>query len=214
MLKESALAKEAPSVFSGFRQAYNKADVNGVTRSLGFFGEATNKNDKSSAGGGLSHPPITPSKSELTISPAFQGDHVINRKVRPPGHINSTIDNEAVTRHGTDIPSWRTNRICKPYTISEDLSGDCGNQILSRIGKRKRDSEQIRILIGRSDIDSWSLRHQNKVSCKGPTQVEWARYRVTIIQLYSRLPLEAVRSFMETEHGFKATQVTPVHIPR
>lgn len=40
---------------------------------------------------------------------------------------------------------------------------------------------------------------------KGPTQVDWSRYRVTIIQLYSRLPLEAVRSFMETEHGFKAT---------
>ena len=37
MLKESALAKEAISVFSGFRPSYNKGDVNGVTRSLGFF---------------------------------------------------------------------------------------------------------------------------------------------------------------------------------
>ncbi|KIM99344.1 hypothetical protein OIDMADRAFT_56485 [Oidiodendron maius Zn] len=189
VLKESALAKEALSVFSGFQLSYNKVDVNGVTRSLGFFGEATKKIDKSSAGGGLRPPPTTPSKSEWTSSPAFQGDYAINRKVRPPGQINSTIVNEAVTRQGTDIPSWRTNRICIPYTISEDLSGDCENQILSRIGKRKRNSEEIGILIGRSDIDSWSLRHQNKVSRKG----------------LRKIPLEAVRSFMETEHGFKAT---------
>ena len=48
---------------------------------------------------------------------------------------------------------------------------------------------------------------------KGPTRVEWARHRATIIRLYSRLPLQAVRSFMEAEHGFKATYVTLAHIP-
>ena len=157
--------------FSGFRPSYNKGDVNGVTRSLGFFERETNNNDKISAGGGLKRPPPAPPKSELISSPAFQGDYVIDRKVRSPGRADSTIDNEAATRQGTDVPSWRTNRICIPYTISEDLSRDCGNQILSRIGKRKPDSKEIRILIGKSDIDSWSLRHQNEVSWQGSGSV-------------------------------------------
>ena len=165
VLKESTLAKEAISVFSGFRSSYNKGDVSGVTRSLGFFGEATNNNDKISSGGGLKRPRPAPPKSELISSLAFQGDYVIDRKVRSLGYTNSTINNEAVTREGTDIPSWRTNSI--PYTISEDLSRDCGNQMLSRIGKRKHDSEEIGILTGKSDMDSWSLRHQNEVSWQG-----------------------------------------------
>jgi hypothetical protein len=45
------------------------------------------------------------------------------------------------------------------YTISEDMSGDCENKILSRISEKKRDSGEVRLRVRGSYGDRWSLKH-------------------------------------------------------
>ena len=75
-----------------------------------------------------------------------------------PGHIYAAYDHEAATRHGTEVHSKRTKKICVSYTISEDLSGDRGNQILSRISKKKSDSREVRLRIRDSNADRWGLK--------------------------------------------------------
>ncbi|KAH7370955.1 hypothetical protein BKA65DRAFT_472127 [Rhexocercosporidium sp. MPI-PUGE-AT-0058] len=104
----------------------------------------------------LSHEPQSAEVSEYVRVPDPQDDfHMIRRTVhRAPGHLDAAYDHEAATRHGTEVHSQRTNKVCISYTISEDLSGGRENQILSRISEKKRDSGEVRLRIGSSYADS------------------------------------------------------------
>lgn len=160
VLKESAAAKEALGAFSGYPPSYTKGDLNSAIGYLkGSFVGATKGDDNSTTSGGIRHSPTDPLKSESIISPEFQGNYVINAIAQPPKHTSSTLDHEADTRQGTTVQSWRTNKMCISYTISEDLSGDHGNQILSRICQKTRNSSETMIRTRSYHIDSQSLRH-------------------------------------------------------
>jgi hypothetical protein len=59
----------------------------------------------------------------------------------------------------TELPPENIKRICVSYTISEDMSGDRGNKILSRISEKKRDSCEVRLRVRGSYGDRWSPKH-------------------------------------------------------
>jgi hypothetical protein len=58
-----------------------------------------------------------------------------------------------------ELPPKRTKGICVSYTISEDMSGDRENKILSRIGDKKRDPVEVRLRERGVYWDHWSLKH-------------------------------------------------------
>jgi hypothetical protein len=64
----------------------------------------------------------------------------------------------------SEPPPKHIKRICVSYTISEDMSGDRGNKILSRISGKMRDSCEVRLRVRGSYEDRWSLKHQRKAT--------------------------------------------------
>jgi hypothetical protein len=60
---------------------------------------------------------------------------------------------------GGMVHSKTTNKICVPYTISEDMSGDRKNKILSRFNEKRRDSRGVRLRMRSSHEDRRNLRN-------------------------------------------------------
>jgi hypothetical protein len=61
-----------------------------------------------------------------------------------------------------ELPTKRIKGICVSYTISEDMSGDRENKILSRISDMKRGSREVKLRERGSHEDRWSLKHQRE----------------------------------------------------
>jgi hypothetical protein len=91
----------------------------------------------------------------------------------PTSHSNKLPAVPALARPGewqsfedrldnVEVPSERIKGICVSYTISEDMSGDGGNRILSRIGEKMRDSCEGKLRVRGSYIDRWSLKHERE----------------------------------------------------
>lgn len=69
-----------------------------------------------------------------------------------------TASGDIVLKAGTEIPSKRTSKLCMSYTISEGISGDRGNKILSRISEKNCGSVEVRFRTRSSYVDHWGLR--------------------------------------------------------
>jgi hypothetical protein len=71
---------------------------------------------------------------------------IIERNYNDNVSLRGARSKAPITTQGdTEVPSERIKRICVSYTISEDLSGDRGSKILSRISEKKRDSVEVRL---------------------------------------------------------------------
>jgi len=103
----------------------------------------------------MQRPPDLPRHRPLSPSPTGAG---------VPDRIKRRLQADQIAPQGsTKEPSERIKRMCVSYTISEDMSGDRRNKILSRIGEKKRSSCEVRLRVRGSSRDHWSLKQQRKV---------------------------------------------------
>jgi len=66
--------------------------------------------------------------------------------------------NHVAAHDNTEVPMVRAKKICFSYTISEDMSGDRRNNILSRLSKKQCETTGATLGIRISHADSWSLK--------------------------------------------------------
>ncbi|KFX99944.1 hypothetical protein O988_03594 [Pseudogymnoascus sp. VKM F-3808] len=79
------------------------------------------------------------------------------------GAVQGVTPNRNTTQDGAEVHLECKSKIQVSYTISEDMSGNCKKNILSRISKKKRDSRDVRLKIGRSYADRWSIRDRREL---------------------------------------------------
>jgi hypothetical protein len=88
------------------------------------------------------------------------------------------------------------------YTISEDMSGDRENKILSRISEKKRDSCEVRLRIRGSYGDRWSLKHGREAVGDGNgarDQFGISGFKYVNPQEYPKISEEAPRNLHSAE---------------
>jgi len=103
------------------------------------------------------HPTPVKTAKKLSLS-----DYKAARMKKTGTSITITPEN-SLQQQQQVLPSDRVNKMCVSYTISEDMSGDRRNKILSRLSEKKRDSCEVRLRIRGANADRWSLRHRREV---------------------------------------------------
>ena len=112
--------------------------------------------------GGMQSHPITLSARAGSAVKDLDGLFGSSRLCDEPKNSLATYDHQAVTGHRTEVQLGCGKKICiSSYTISEDLSGDRGDLILSRISERKRDGN-YKLRIESSYIGHQNLRHRGE----------------------------------------------------
>ncbi|KFY37889.1 hypothetical protein V495_06889 [Pseudogymnoascus sp. VKM F-4514 (FW-929)] len=80
------------------------------------------------------------------------------------GAVQRVTPNRNAPQESTEVDLECKSKIQVSYTISEDMSGNCKKNILSRISQKRRDSRDVRLRIGSSCVDSWSLRDRRETA--------------------------------------------------